>query len=132
MTMDTLKSRDVKLEELWAQLGDIPMNPDTEKLEEDFLDIFPHGTAREEIWHWFDQRHSKGVAYLLYGINGTDRMMEVAELMYRKQLCAECDAEGCAFNPHGICMAPFLTGEAPRLHDDGCHDFCFKNTEKEK
>ena len=25
------------------------------------------GIHREEIWHWFDVRHSKGVAYLLYG-----------------------------------------------------------------
>ncbi len=27
------------------------------------------GIHREEIWHWFDVRHSKGVAYLLYHIN---------------------------------------------------------------
>lgn len=64
--MDTIKDRDAQLEELWDAFGDIPMNPETEKIEEDFL-VFPAGTDREDIWHWFDERYSKGVAYLLYG-----------------------------------------------------------------
>ncbi len=64
--MPTLKNRDERLEALWKQFADVPMNPDTECMEEDFLH-FPAGTDREEIWHWFDERHSKGVAYLLYG-----------------------------------------------------------------
>lgn len=64
--MRTLHERDAILERLWKQFADIPMNPDTEKLEEPFMD-FPAGTAREDIWHWFDERHSKGVVYLLYG-----------------------------------------------------------------
>lgn len=25
------------------------------------------GTPRENIWHWFDKRHSKGIHWLLYG-----------------------------------------------------------------
>ena len=41
------------------------MNPETECMEAPFLD-FPAGTPREDIWRWFDERHSKGVAYLLY------------------------------------------------------------------
>lgn len=60
-----MTEEDRKLEELWDKLEDIPMNPETECLEEPFLD-FPAGTHREEIWHWFDERHSKGVHYLLY------------------------------------------------------------------
>lgn len=64
--METLRERDTQLEKLWKQFGDIPMNPDTEKMEESLMD-FPAGTDREEIWHWFDERHSKGVVYLLYG-----------------------------------------------------------------
>ena len=64
--MRTLHERDAVLERLWKQFADIPMNPDTEKMEEPFMD-FPAGTAREDIWHWFDERHSKGVVYLLYG-----------------------------------------------------------------
>jgi len=66
INIETLRDRDKQLEELWAQFGDVPMNPETECIEENFL-CFPCGTEREDIWHWFDQRHSKGVAYLLYG-----------------------------------------------------------------
>lgn len=58
--------RDVRLEELWAEFGDLPMEPVTECIEEQFLG-FQAGTHREEIWHWFDERYSKGVAALLYG-----------------------------------------------------------------
>lgn len=57
---------DEQLEAFWTQFGAIPMDPETERMEDDFL-CFPMGTHREEIWHWFDKRHSKGVAYLLYG-----------------------------------------------------------------
>lgn len=46
--METLRERDTQLEKLWKQFGDIPMNPDTEKMEESFMD-FPAGTDREEI-----------------------------------------------------------------------------------
>ncbi len=56
-------SKDIRLEELWRQFGDVPMNPETECIEEDFLH-FPVGTNRMEIWHWFDEQHSIGVAYL--------------------------------------------------------------------
>lgn len=64
--IDTLAERDEELEDLWDQFSDVPMNPDTEKIEGNFLH-FQYGTEREDIWHWFDERHSKGVAYLLYG-----------------------------------------------------------------
>ena len=57
---------DEQLEAFWTQFGAIPMDPETERMEDDFL-CFPRGTHREEIWHWFDKRHSKGVVYLLYG-----------------------------------------------------------------
>lgn len=64
--METLKGRDAELERLWAEFGDVPMNPETECMDEPFLG-FPAGTHREDIWHWFDERHSRGVAYLLNG-----------------------------------------------------------------
>ncbi len=119
--MATLRERDDTLEQLWEQFADVPMDPDTEKMEGAFLH-FPAGTDREEIWHWFDERHSKGVAYLLYH-DGVDRTMETANLLYCKQLCTECDSETCLFNPKGICMVPFITGKAPGVHDDGCTDY---------
>ncbi|MCI9258461.1 hypothetical protein [Acutalibacter sp.] len=31
---------------------------------------FPADTFREDVWHWFDDRHSKGVSYLMYGGEG--------------------------------------------------------------
>lgn len=62
----TLKERDVLLENKWDEFTDVPMNPETERIEQKFLH-FPAGTRRFEIWRWFDERHSKGVRYLLYG-----------------------------------------------------------------
>lgn len=56
---------DAYIEELWRQFSDIPMDPVTERMEEPFLH-FPANTEREDIWHWFDENHSKGVYYLLY------------------------------------------------------------------
>lgn len=44
------------------------------RLTEDYPDgvianswfIFDAGTDREEIWHWFDEHHSKGVYSLMF------------------------------------------------------------------
>lgn len=54
---------DKALEFLWQRLGDIPVNDDG-ITEEDFIG-YPAGTDREEIWKWFDEHHSKGVAELV-------------------------------------------------------------------
>lgn len=62
------KNDDLLMGLLWRAFSDVPMNPETEEMEEEFLG-FPVGAHREEIWHWFDKKHSKGVAYLLYGEN---------------------------------------------------------------
>lgn len=123
--MDTLQTRDAKLEQLWGEFTDVPMNPETEEMEEPFLH-FPVGTNREEIWHWFDERHSKGVVYLLYGTEPKYSLKNMAPLVRAQSLCCECDSESCVFNPQGICMAPFIIGGAPSLSDDGCADFCYK------
>ena len=61
-----MASKDKEIEKLWADFADVPMNPETECMEADFLH-FPTGTHREEIWRWFDEKHSKGVHFLLYG-----------------------------------------------------------------
>lgn len=66
--IEPLRDRDEVLEELWEQFGAVPMNPETECIEEPFMG-WDAGIHREEIWHWFDVRHSKGVAYLLCHIN---------------------------------------------------------------
>lgn len=64
--MKTLRERDAELELLWKKFADVPINPDTERIEEEFIG-FPAGTDREDIWHWFDERHSRGVIYLILG-----------------------------------------------------------------
>ena len=59
---------DAEVEDWWERLGNTPINPETEEIEEPFLD-FPAGTHREDVWRWFDERHSKGVAWLMYERN---------------------------------------------------------------
>ncbi len=123
--IDTLQTRDAKLERLWAEFADVPMDPETEEMEEPFLH-FPAGTNREEIWHWFDERHSKGTVYLLYGTEPKYSLKNMAPLVRAQSICCECDSETCVFNPKGICMVPFVTGNAPGLSEDGCTDYCYK------
>lgn len=67
----------------WENLADVSFREDEDGrmlLEKDYrlmigtreVTMFPAGTEREEIWHWFDERHPKGVAYLLYGEEKND------------------------------------------------------------
>lgn len=63
---DNRQCDEESIEALWEQFEDIPMDPETECMEEPFLH-FPAGTHREEIWKWFDENYSKGVHALLYG-----------------------------------------------------------------
>lgn len=71
------------VEGFWKNLEDVPVYEDEDGrmlLEKDYrlmigtreVTMFPAGTEREEIWHWFDERHPKGVAYLLYGEEKSD------------------------------------------------------------
>lgn len=55
-TMDEL------IEAAWDTLEDINID-DYECTEQDWF-VFPKGTPREDIWHWFDEHHSKGLAWL--------------------------------------------------------------------
>lgn len=49
----------------WDTLTDINVDDD-ECTEQDWF-LFPAGTSRENIWHWFDEHYEKGVSALLYG-----------------------------------------------------------------
>lgn len=116
-----LEARDRELEQLWAEFEDVPMDPDTERIEDDFL-CFPHGTHREDIWKWFDERYSKGVYHLLYGFGGVDRTDETARLVYLQTLCDECETKACAYNDgYGTCKFALVRGRAPaKTEEDGC------------
>ena len=61
-----IQEQDARVEGLWESLGDIPVDDDG-YLEEEFLH-WGAGVDREDVWHWFDSKHSKGVVYLM-GVN---------------------------------------------------------------
>lgn len=123
--IEPLADRDNELEELWTQFSDVPMGPDTECIEEAFGE-FPAGTNREDIWHWFDERHSKGIAYLMYG--GTeDYVPETRRLYELKKLCFECESVDCQFNNGGECRFAMIHERKPYINDeDGCIDYSFQ------
>ena len=117
---ETLDQRDSKLEELWAEFADVPVDPETELLEEEFLD-FPAGTHREDIWRWFDERYTKGVCHLLYQTGGVDRTDELARLTYLNSLCFDCETRDCAMNCEGSCRFALVRGRKPiTTEKDGC------------
>lgn len=69
----------------------------------------------------------KELAKLLQG-SGLNKDKDVnagiATLMKNYSKCIVCDAETCMMNPHGICLAPLLTGKKPVITDDeGCKDY---------
>lgn len=61
---DVKELNDLKIEELWENFGNVIIDEE-ENITTEFLD-FEKGTNREEIWKWFDKKHSKGVHFLLY------------------------------------------------------------------
>lgn len=66
--MDTEEKMTRKdIEKLWSRLEDVPVDND-DKTESDFH-VWPAGTYKYDIWHWFDQMYWEwgGVNALLYG-----------------------------------------------------------------
>ena len=57
------KTQNELVEAMWETLTDV--NIDEEECVEQNWFVFPEGTYREEIWHWFDEHHSKGVGWLM-------------------------------------------------------------------
>lgn len=56
-----------RVTDLWDELGDLPMDPETECMEAPFQG-FPAGTHREDIWHWFEETFHLSVATDLMGV----------------------------------------------------------------
>ena len=54
------KNHEKTAQQLWDELGDIPIN-DLEEIEEAWH-IFRAGTDRYEIWHWFESHFDSSVA----------------------------------------------------------------------
>ena len=63
LTISSKHSRDCI--NLWNEFGDVPMNPKTEEIEQEW-NGFKAGTHREEIWHWFEEYFDIRVADLMY------------------------------------------------------------------
>ena len=66
--VNTPEEIDIKLEKIWDELEDVLFDEDDDGeliLADDWY-LFAKGTTRTDIWHWFDDRHSKGIAWLLY------------------------------------------------------------------
>ena len=57
------KYNDEFLEAMWDELEDVPID-ENECIDIDWRNC-SIGTHREEIWHWFDENHSKGVGWLM-------------------------------------------------------------------
>lgn len=60
---------DVEVEKLWDEFEDVLFVEEengTLVLASDWQGWWK-GTDRETIWHWFDEHHSKGIHWLLYG-----------------------------------------------------------------
>ena len=119
-----LAQRDRELEELWAELEDIPFDEDEDGrliLSEDWLH-FPKGTWNEEIWKWFDQRYSGGVFNLMYpSQRRLNRMKDLTAAMYYTVLCDECETKSCAYNSSGECRYPLVHHAAPIItEEEGC------------
>ena len=47
--------------ELWCRLENVPIDPDTEEIEEDW-NCFLKGTFREDICHWFEENFKVSIA----------------------------------------------------------------------
>lgn len=123
--IEPLRNRDEVLEEMWQQFADIPMNPETECIEAPFMG-WGVGVSREEIWHWFDRRHSKGVAYLLYS-RAEDYVPETKRLYGLSKLCFECESLDCHFNHSGECRFALVHERKPCTNDTtGCLDYDYR------
>ena len=58
---------DEALEKLWLEFGDVPID-ENECIDIDWHD-WKKGTNRFDIYHWFDEEHSKGVGWLSENID---------------------------------------------------------------
>ena len=116
------EQRDYALEHLWTKLEDIPMNPEAERMEAQFLH-FPAGTDREAIWYWFDERYTKGVASLLYG-RVESKISQIGQPDIPKELCPVCRYGDCAFNYSGICYVSLVYGQISQgAKGNKCRDY---------
>ena len=65
---------DYEVEKLWEEFEDVLFIEDEDSDDSCSLVLsdnwqgWSKGTTRDTIWHWFDEHYSKGIHWLLYGI----------------------------------------------------------------
>lgn len=68
-----LGMNDKDIEKLWDEFEDVLFIEDPDSDDSCRLVLasgwqgWDEGTCRDTIWHWFDEQHSKGIHWLLYG-----------------------------------------------------------------
>lgn len=58
--------KETYVKDLWEEFGNVPMNPETEEIEQPWKHFLP-GTHREDIWRWFEETFNVSVAEDLIG-----------------------------------------------------------------
>lgn len=61
------KEVDNFLSALWEEFANVPVDEDSDNIEDSFY-IWKIGTGKLDIWHWFDDNHSLGLAVGLMGL----------------------------------------------------------------
>lgn len=61
-----IERKNYYVHDLWEDFGEISLNPDTEEIEESWLN-FPAGTHRNEILRWFEEQFDISIAEDLIG-----------------------------------------------------------------
>lgn len=59
------------LEVLWSEFANVPVDEDGDTIDESFY-IWSKGDDECDIWHWFDDRHSKGLAGGIMGLGKSE------------------------------------------------------------
>lgn len=62
---------DKQVEQLWEEFEDVlfeEREDDSEMYTVSDWQGFDAGTSRTCIWHWFDEHHSKGLYWLMWGL----------------------------------------------------------------
>lgn len=121
LNIRTIEEQDNLLKILWNELENAYFfeNDNGELILAHQWKIFSAGTTRDEIWHWFDERYSKGIVALLHSDPKEKLKTEIEKNI---SLCNECMSEHCVYNPTGICKLPLIKGRRANISDDGCED----------
>lgn len=112
-----MKYTDEQLMELWERFRDIPVTDDNVLGADFVIDenvTFHKGEDAEDVWHWFDGMHSKGV-YVLMKLNKEEKGdtveeekdTEITKVMFRKYRKAPKEIVAVfpylVFSPSGDC-----------------------------